>query len=382
MKICIWGNVADAIIGKTPGGAELQIALLAKALKQSGNDVVVIDPNIKADIITEDGIKIVSVKGWDKGIRMLRTFTHRLPQFYKLLKQQEADVYYCRIRDFRHIFSYWAAKKVKAKFVLALASDLDVLSFVMRCKHSYFTQLSGPWLYINGLLVEIVYPFLTRKSDMVFVQHEGQLNILKNKNIDSLVVSNLIDVKSIPSTVESKRNEFVYVGAFDKRKGFQQFFEIVQKCPECTFRVIGLPRDKTGYTYYEKLKSFKNVILMGWLSHSETISNISRSVALISTSPMEGFPNIFIESWSCGVPVVSLYVDPGSVIEKEKLGYFANGNIENLIEKLKHFNTNNILCENGRNYVERTHELNDNKRKELNSIFEHIVHLKESRIQS
>lgn len=374
MKICIWGNVTDAIMGITPGGAELQIALLAKALKQNGNDVVIIDPSIKEDIETEDGIKIFSVRGWDKGIRILRTFTHRLPQFYKLLKEQEADIYYCRIRDFRHIFSYWAAKKVNAKFILALASDLDILSFGMRCKHSYFTQLSGPWLYLNGLLVEAVYPYLTRKSDKVFVQHEGQLNILQKKNIDALIVSNLIDLKVIPSSSENKRNEFVYVGAFDKRKGFQQFFELVQKCPECMFRVIGLPRDRTGNKYYEKLKSFNNVILMGWLSHSKTISNISKSIALISTSPMEGFPNIFIESWACEVPVLSLFVDPGSVIEKEKLGYFANGRVEVLIEKVKYFNTNKITCENGKDYVAKTHALNEQKQIELNSIFEKIVH--------
>ena len=46
---------------------------------------------------------------------------------------------------------------------------------------------------------------------------------------------------------------------------------------------------------------------------------------------MEGFPNIFIEAWACGVPVLSLHVDPGGVIKKEGLGEIADGNINTLV---------------------------------------------------
>jgi len=52
---------------------------------------------------------------------MLRTFTHRLPNLYSTFIDLKADVYYCRIREYRHIFVYLAARKINAKFVLALA---------------------------------------------------------------------------------------------------------------------------------------------------------------------------------------------------------------------------------------------------------------------
>ena len=39
MKFCFFGNVAEALKGRTPGGGELQIALLAKALALKGHDV-------------------------------------------------------------------------------------------------------------------------------------------------------------------------------------------------------------------------------------------------------------------------------------------------------------------------------------------------------
>ena len=49
MKICFWGDVAGALRGKTSGGGELQIALMAKALRKSGNEVTVLDREIEEE---------------------------------------------------------------------------------------------------------------------------------------------------------------------------------------------------------------------------------------------------------------------------------------------------------------------------------------------
>ena len=43
MKICFWGNIGRALKGRTSGGGELQIALLAKALAKGGHEVVLLD---------------------------------------------------------------------------------------------------------------------------------------------------------------------------------------------------------------------------------------------------------------------------------------------------------------------------------------------------
>jgi hypothetical protein len=118
MKICFWGNIGKALAGRTSGGGELQIALLAKALAKDGHEVILLDYDCMEEYQTSDGIRIIPIKGWNDGIRLIRTLTHRLPQLYKGLKDQKADIYYCRIRDFRHIFAYWAAHKLKAKFLL------------------------------------------------------------------------------------------------------------------------------------------------------------------------------------------------------------------------------------------------------------------------
>jgi glycosyltransferase involved in cell wall biosynthesis len=370
MKICFWGSVARALRGKTDGGSELQMALLAKSLVRSGHELVCFDYEITEDFVTSDGIKVLKIKGWYDGIRVIRVFTHRIPKLYSLLKEQNADIYYCRMRDFMNILPYLAARKLKSKFIIATASDLDASGFKMRLKYFYmpgFTQMK--WLIFNGLLTEIAHPWLLRKADMVFVQHEGQKLMLQRKGIKSIQLNNLIDLSKLPVVSSPVRKDFVYVGWLDKRKGITEFFEIVKRSPMHTFKVIGPPRDKTGKALYEVLKTFQNVSMLGELNHSDTLYHIGSSKALISTSQMEGFPNIFIEAWAYGIPVLSLFFDPGGVIKREGLGEVAFGNLDKLVASLESVGNTEEFAMKARAYVENQHVLNELKIKEIDKIF-------------
>jgi hypothetical protein len=375
MKICFWGDIGRALTDNTSGGGELQIALLAKALSQCGHEVVILDYQTSEDFVTEDGIKVVKINAKNNGIPIFGTFFNILPQFYRTLLDQEADVYYSRIRDFRHIIVYWAARKLKAKFVLGVASDLDVLNFIMRLKHHYLVNYTGLWGIINGIGIEIVYPFLTRKSDLVLVQHEGQRTILKKKGIKSIIFPNLFSPEKVPSTHNKNSKVFIHVGELQKRKGFIEFFNIVRKAPGHFFKVVGQPSGRSGFLFYEELKSLKNVKLLGRLSHTQTIQEIADSTALISTSPMEGFPNIFIESWACGVPVMSLYVDPGGIIEKNDLGVVAHGKMDMLLNALNTVSSDDEFKSRSQAYVANNHVLNSKRIKEIDGLFKRLLNV-------
>ena len=369
MKICFWGKIADALNGKTGGGGELQIALLAKTLACLGHEVVVVDLDIDKEFTASEGIRVIPVRGYNKGIKGLRTFTHRLPSLYSTFVEIKADVYYCRIREYRHLIVYMAARKVNARFILGLASDLDILTIAKRWRHFYSSNIKDLWGVFNGLTGEIVYPFLLRKADRVIVQHSGQQEILRKKNIDSVVFPNVIDTSAFKPELNPCKKDFVYVGSLDKRKGFADFYKVVQMSPGHTFKVIGSPRDKTGNQFYQRLKSNGNVFLAGRLSHEETIRQISGSKALISTSPMEGFPNVFIEAWACGIPVLSLYVDPGRVIRREGLGFTADGDIENLISAMDLIDCSNGFSDKAIGYIKKYHELNNERIMEMERVF-------------
>jgi glycosyltransferase involved in cell wall biosynthesis len=379
MKICTWGDVASALGGKTTGGGELQIALLSKVLAKSGHEVSIIDLMTDRDIVTEDGIKVVQIKGYHAGIRLFRFFTHRIPKLYQHLKAEKADVYYSQIRDWRHILTLWAARKNNAVFVIQLASDLDALGLKERMKHDYLTHFDGLYWFLNTLLIELVFPRIVRKADMVLVQHEGQKQVLAKKGIKSIIFNNLIELGAIPSDPDPVRSDYSYVGALDKRKGFAQFHDLAKAAPDLNFKVVGSPRDRTGYKYFKLLKSFKNVTLFGARPHPETMKHIYNSKALVSTSPMEGFPNIFIEAWACGLPVYSLSFDPGDVIRKENLGFVADGDIKKLSEALAASENTEEFAKRAKEYVVRNHIVNEGKIKEINDLFDYLLTLREEK---
>ena len=84
-RVCIYGEqIADALDGNVIGGAELQAALLARALAATGWNVTVVDPRAAADAATVEGIAIRSVPGWYGGIRGIRVFTHRIPDLVRI----------------------------------------------------------------------------------------------------------------------------------------------------------------------------------------------------------------------------------------------------------------------------------------------------------
>jgi glycosyltransferase involved in cell wall biosynthesis len=372
MKICFWGNVSGALKGQTEGGGELQIAFIARALAASGHEVVVVDYATKEEFITTEGIRVYTIKGWNRGVRVLRTLTHRLPGLYATLKEQKADVYYVRIRDFRHLIAYHVSRNVNARFVIHIAADLDIMSFGSRLKGYYLAKSANLWWFFSGLLIELIYPWLIKNADLVIAQHTGQKDILLKKNIEPLVLYNLIDMSKIPSLRVRARKDFIYVGWLDKRKGFPDFFRIIERSPQHTFKIIGPPRDKTGHLYFEQLQKFSNVRLLGELSHSRTLEEIADSKALISTSPMEGFPNVFIEAWACGIPVYSLKVDPGNVIEREGLGVIAHGDPEIIIRALDQHRNTEDFTRRSLDYVKRNHAINDEKIAEINRIFSEL----------
>lgn len=369
MKICFWGDIAGALAGNTAGGSELQTALIAKALASAGHEVAIVDVNTDKDFVTPEGIHVFRIKGWNNGIRYIRLFTHRMPQLYLTLKAQKADIYYCRMRDFTHVFAYWAARKSKGKLFLAMASDLDALGFKMRLKYYYIPNFGGLWWFFNAIIVELIYPALRRKADLVFVQHDGQAKYLLDRHLKSIKFHNLIELNEVPVIQNPERNYFIHVGSLDRRKGFTEFYEIIKRSPEHLFKIVGQPRDRSAAMHYEKLKSFSNVILSGRLSHADTLKQIANSKALISTSMMEGFPNIFIEAWACGIPVYSLNFDPGGIIEQQKLGVVANGNIDVLLKALdQNLITDDFICR-AKAYVNNNHVLNENKIKEIDQMF-------------
>ncbi len=357
MKFCFFGNISSALNGKTEGGAELQISLLARALALNGHEVVIIDPDITKCFVSSDGIQLTGVPNWNKGIKGVRLFWYRIPELMRVLIDQKADYYYVRTRSYLHLLPYLASRKTKKKFIVATAHDLDVASFWDKFKYKYKTNFNLIKFFTVSLPNDLVFKYLMKKSDYIILQHEGQLRNLNSVKGKIIIFPNIFDFGIVRGIKDSPKDYYVHPGTLNILKGANNLSELINILDNNTsVVVIGQPTDKKSKRIYKHLNELENVVLTGRLNHKETIQLIANAKALINTSNFEGFPNIFLEAWAVGVPVISLNVNPGNVIKKHHLGTYCNGN---LIEMKKTIESNSSDQYSKRKLISYVSEFHD-----------------------
>jgi glycosyltransferase involved in cell wall biosynthesis len=357
MKFCFFGNISCALKGQTIGGGELQVSLLAKALANDGHEIVIIDPSSSESLITEEGIRLISVPNWNKGIRGMRLFTHRIPALKKLLIEQNADYYYVRMRSYLHYIPYLVAKRMGKKFIQAIAHDLDVLKLSQKFKFEYKSNFNLFKFLSLSLPNDLVFSYLLKRSDYIIIQHLGQvINPPPTKGRIALF-PNILDFGSLPIVNGFSKDYYVHVGALTVLKGAENLDRLITSMDQAqSIIIIGEPRDDKSKSMISHLSDNKNIILKGRLSHRETLKLIAGAKGLISTSNFEGFPNVFLEAWAMGVPVISLNVNPGNVFSKYQLGVCCEGNLENMknwmeSNEITHFNKESLI-----KYVKENHD--------------------------
>ena len=358
MKICFCSAfISGSLKGNTPGGAELQIALLAKALAKAGHEVIIIDPYADESFVSEDGIKLINVPNWNKGIKGVRAFVFRIPALYRLLKEQKADYYYVRMRHYMNLLSYLAAKKVKGKFIMAFASDIDPEGIRGKYKLEYKKNFNLFRYLSVHLPNDIVYKFLLKKSDYILMQHSGQDIIPHKVNGKKALFGNIIDPSILPAGNTSSQNFFIYAGSLSSLKGSDKLYQLVYSFNKrYSVIIVGQPNDDKSKMIFEQLKTVDNIDLKGRLPHYDTVQLIANAKALINTSDYEGFPNVFLEAWSMGVPVLSLNVNPGNVFNDRNLGRCFDGDLEKMKECIE---SNETICNDKQkmvSYIKKSHD--------------------------
>lgn len=346
------------MVGRTSGGAQVQIALLAKALALKGHDVVVIDPfSNGGDFVTPEGVRLLTVPGWNNGLPGLRMFTNRLPALYKLFRAQKADFYYVRTRAYVHLANYLAARKTGGKLIVAVASDIDVQSYGNQYRNEYKGSLSlFNYLGVN-LPNDIATKFLQRNADIVLLQHAGQNSNLESARGRVMVFPNIIDKTNVPKASQPAQDYFVHVGSLSILKGADNLYRLVNMVKDnLPIVVVGQPNDSKSEGILQKLKEKRNVVLRGRLSHAETLEVIANAKALINTSNFEGFPNIFLEAWASGVPVISLNVNPGDVFNRYPLGVYCEGDFSKMKAAMEANGRDEIDKEQVTSYIDHYHD--------------------------
>lgn len=332
LRVCCVSYSAKGLVGGVTGGAERQVALLARALAARGHEVSLVVPGYDGEAVTLAGVRLIS--GWrkDEGVRILRSLTYRAPTLLRVLRDQQADVYYVRGRAYFTPVVMRAAGHVGAVSLLGLANDRDLVEDPLRLPYGIGSSSAGP------LAAKIEYAYFRRyaiaAADWIVTQHEGQSAMCARMGLRHLLIPNIVFTPSDRPPDDVEEHDAVWVGNAHKeqrrRKGLAELAELAERASRLRFAVVGRFAHGAADESLARLRALPNVTVLGAREHDETLSVIARSRVVVNTSAWEGLSNVMLEGWALHKPTVSLSVDPNGLLGAGELGACAGGDLETM----------------------------------------------------
>jgi glycosyltransferase involved in cell wall biosynthesis len=312
MHVCFVAPYAWPVLSRDPaikvvGGAEVQQAILARLMVRAGYRVSMICCDYgQPSPVEVDGVTVHKAFRPDGGLPVLRFLHPRLSSMWRAMREVGADVYYQRSSavwtGVVAAFCRWHGKAS----IYAGASDRD---FVRGEEQIKFAR--DRWIYRRGLAA----------VDAIVAQNAAQVETCRRHHGREAVL--IQSCYELPKTSRVGNGDRVlWVGTIHDQKRPELLLEMARRLPQRRFVMIGGPaaqgeRFRPGY--YEAIRDqaarLPNVEFTGFLPLAQVEPWFDRARVLVCTSVFEGMPNVFLQAWARGVPIVST-VDVGVPVNR------------------------------------------------------------------
>ena len=352
VKICFLSLASyPTLTGKNmgyAGGAEVEQVHLGAELTALGHDVCFVTYSDGLERIERVcGIQVIKTYCREKASEI--SFVLKFKSIWSALETANADIYFHEAGSIGvlPLFCYVHRKK----FVHRIASDTIVLGKPLTGRHSFSENLRA-----RAAVVEV------KTADAVIAQSKFQELVLKERfGVESVLIKNGLIVPQVDC---EKTDPLVvlWVGSLSRIKNPKLFVELAKSLSNVRCEMIGGRGDPPQL--YDEIaavsRKLLNLKFHGFVPYNKVNEYFRRASIFVNTSSMEGFPNTFIQAWAHYTPVVSLTVDPDSIIQNEKLG-FVSGTFRQLLSDvntlLQDEKLRVTMGENARKYVEREHDV-------------------------
>src|SRR5262249_9839659 len=139
---------------------------------------------------------------------------------------------------------------------------------------------------------------------------------------ESTVVQPLMEMQRGRRELGTRDIDILWVGNLRPLKRPDKLLELARRLPAARIHMVGGPYTGSE-ALYESVKreaaSLPNVTFHGHVPPSQIAALYERARMLVSTSEIEGFPNIYLQAWAHGAPVVA-FLDPDRMIARNGLG--------------------------------------------------------------
>jgi glycosyltransferase involved in cell wall biosynthesis len=329
-------------------GAERQAGYLARALAAEGLRVRHIVKPIPDRRVVEDGPVEPIVLDLDPDDRRLS----RYRGIVSTLAAADARLYIqiCASHE-TGIVGVWS-RLHRRRFVFNSTHDGDFVT------DAAILRITSGGLYLRRMMFQ--YRIGLMAADRVVVLTDAQRELARNLGVDDAVFVPLF-AEVPPEPVNGSHEAFLWVGGLIGGKDPLAYLELARRVPEAQFWMVGTDRfgsEEVAARVRSEAPTVPNLRMFPPMTGDEILGMYKRAVAVVSTSVIEGFPNVFLESWARGRPVLSLRLDPDRVIENHGLGAVCNGSLDELAATARRLwaEREDIDPEPYRAYVEHFHD--------------------------
>jgi glycosyltransferase involved in cell wall biosynthesis len=354
--------IAGKYIREAIGGAEVQCNYIARELLNRDAKVYYIHiSNIRKNPYNDSGIEVHPIY-IPKFLNMILDKIHfiKIPIEHILLantmKKIKADYWY--YRSFNSFFVSIAKikKNVGGKMIFALSMDAQ------SHKKSWEKRYGKIYHKLFERSLNLVDFFIFQKETQrrEFISQYGYSGkVIYNGHPEETVIKN------------NKKNKMLvtWVGNLKKFKHPEIFFEIIKKLnlENIEYHIAGKAFEDFNADIMKLSEIKQNFHYHGRIDNKDVLKLLNKSYILISTSKntevsSEGFPNVFIESWKYGVPVIS-FINPDGIIDKYNVGYVCRDK-NDMIAKIEYLvndpDTYNVMSQNCKKLFQSRFNIKDN----------------------
>ncbi len=296
------------------GGAELQVALLARELAAQGHEVVIAggdtgqqDGRMLQGVMTRTGGKFHTGKLGDTLLalpRMIQLLWKYHPRYVVVLGW---TAWLFILAQLRPLFG------MKLIFICGLDTEIDG-SFARR--HGW-----KGWLFERGVA----------QSDVRFAMSEVQQKLFQKLGLGAGFYRNLI-LPRRETLSACKEVDLLWVGRCQPIKRPHRFLDLVKRLPQARCEMICPKEDEVLWKEIAaRAETLPNLTFYERIPYHAIQEHYDRARFLVSTSETEGFPNVMIHAAQGGAGILSLTLDPDGLIKKFDLGFCAEDSFENLV---------------------------------------------------
>jgi hypothetical protein len=240
VKICLVTASGRRLLGQGVGGAEKQIALLARHFARRGHRVTLLVTDHSGPDRQVDGVTLRAA--WDphRGIRRLRAVTYRYPTLAKRLLRERADLYYVRGATPLAPVVLRAARRLDTVGLLGLASDGDLFpesgQVILGFGSSrHRVAAYGAWLALHRRAL--------RLADAVVAQNTGQAARCAAMGLPHVLIPSIVEEPPSDLLTIDPVYDVAWVGEVDtnvrRSKGVTALTDLAARLPDVRFAVVG-----------------------------------------------------------------------------------------------------------------------------------------------